>query len=221
MFAVTGIPAPLFFAQELQHIAIRAISPRITQRHLRPAGAHSGGHIIIATITNTPTSLRMYTHRVSTVLVVARLDGSQAGAIFRPIIRRSGISPNFRNWFSSKNRFDILVPVLFALGLFFTGHYLEQAKAHLPCIPPAHQLLVWGFFISTTALFSRHLDPHLTPSPTSWATGSFETKDDSRNGFILLAHHAGRRVGIIITIGTCQPPARDFIGGKSTLLTTC
>src|SRR5437868_2726233 len=49
------------------------------------------------------------------------------------------------------NRFDLLVPLLLAAGLYGLGHYLEGAA------PALHtnggQLLIWGFFISTTALF--------------------------------------------------------------------
>jgi fatty-acid desaturase len=49
------------------------------------------------------------------------------------------------------NRFDILVPVLFATGLFLLGRGLEASAPALHT--SGAQLLVWGFFISTTALF--------------------------------------------------------------------
>ena len=79
------------------------------------------------------------------------------------------------------NRFDIVVPVLFATGLFFLGRGLEHAA------PALHtngaQLLVWGFFISTTTLF------HGTSCINSLAhllgEQRFNTRDDSRNSFIL------------------------------------
>ena len=79
------------------------------------------------------------------------------------------------------NRFDIVIPVLFAASLLGLGHYLGQAA------PGLHtnglQLLVWGFFISTTALF------HGTSTINSLAhlmgRRRFNTTDDSRNSFIL------------------------------------
>ncbi|HVU17003.1 MAG TPA: acyl-CoA desaturase [Candidatus Didemnitutus sp.] len=79
------------------------------------------------------------------------------------------------------NRFDSVVPILFATALYGLGHYLEHAA------PALHtnglQLLVWGFFISTTALF------HGTSTINSLAhlmgRRRFNTTDDSRNSFIL------------------------------------
>jgi stearoyl-CoA desaturase (delta-9 desaturase) len=79
------------------------------------------------------------------------------------------------------NRFDALIPFLLAFGLFFLGGYLER---HYPGLgTSASQLLVWGFFVSTTALF------HATSSINSFAhligRKRFETEDDSRNSLIL------------------------------------
>jgi stearoyl-CoA desaturase (delta-9 desaturase) len=79
------------------------------------------------------------------------------------------------------NRFDVLVPVLFATGLFGLGRALVYAAPGLHT--SGAQLLVWGFFISTTALF------HGTSSINSLAHlmggRRFATGDDSRNSFIL------------------------------------
>ncbi len=79
------------------------------------------------------------------------------------------------------NRFDVLVPVLFATGLFGLGRGLASAAPGLHT--SGAQLLVWGFFISTTALF------HGTSSINSLAHlmggRRFATGDDSRNSFIL------------------------------------
>ena len=79
------------------------------------------------------------------------------------------------------NRFDILVPILLAVILLLTGNWLETAFPALGVT--GGQLLVWGFFISTTALF------HGTCSINSLAhifgRRRFETKDDSRNSFLL------------------------------------
>ncbi len=79
------------------------------------------------------------------------------------------------------NRFDIVVPVLFATGLFFLGRMLE---AHAPALGTnGPQLLVWGFFISTTALF--HGTASINSFTHLWGKRRFETTDDSRNSFLL------------------------------------
>ena len=79
------------------------------------------------------------------------------------------------------NRFDSLVPALFAVALFTLGHFLQ---AYFPSLGvTSWQLLVWGFFISTTILF------HATSSINSLAhllgKRRYETEDNSRNSFIL------------------------------------
>jgi len=79
------------------------------------------------------------------------------------------------------NRFDALVPAVFALAIFGTGWWLEVGAPQLGLTK--WQLLVWGFFISTTALF------HGTSCINSLAhligRRRFPTDDDSRNSFIL------------------------------------
>ena len=79
------------------------------------------------------------------------------------------------------NRFDTLVPVLLAAGLFFTGHWMFVD--HPGWGVTGNQLLVWGFFISTTVLF------HATSSINSVAhligKRRYKTDDDSRNSLIL------------------------------------
>ncbi len=79
------------------------------------------------------------------------------------------------------NRFDILVPVLFALALFAGGSYLGPAAPALQT--SGAQLLVWGFFISTTALF--HGTSCINSLAHLMGGRRFETSDDSRNSFIL------------------------------------
>jgi stearoyl-CoA desaturase (delta-9 desaturase) len=79
------------------------------------------------------------------------------------------------------NRFDSLVPILFAAVLFTLGHF---SGAYFPSLGvTSWQLLVWGFFISTTVLF------HATSSINSLAhllgKRRYETEDNSRNSFIL------------------------------------
>lgn len=79
------------------------------------------------------------------------------------------------------DRFDILVPVLLACGLFLLGEWLERAAPQLGTNGP--QLLVWGFFISTVVLF------HVTVTINSFAhrfgRRRFATRDDSRNNWFL------------------------------------
>ncbi len=79
------------------------------------------------------------------------------------------------------NRFDVLVPALFALGLFLSGRFLEQTAPSLHT--SGAQLLVWGFFISTTALF--HGTSCINSLAHLMGNRRFETEDDSRNSFIL------------------------------------
>ena len=79
------------------------------------------------------------------------------------------------------NRFDLVVPGLLAGGLFATGFVVN---AMYPALGTSGaQLLIWGFFISTTFLF------HGTASINSLAhligRRRFETGDQSRNSFLL------------------------------------
>lgn len=79
------------------------------------------------------------------------------------------------------NRFDLIVPALMAAGLFGAGYLLARYFPQLGVTGP--QLLVWGFFISTTVLF------HATSSINSFAhlfgRRRFATSDHSRNSFLL------------------------------------
>jgi stearoyl-CoA desaturase (delta-9 desaturase) len=79
------------------------------------------------------------------------------------------------------DRFDLVVPILLAVVLFTTGALLEAVAPGLGT--SAGQMLVWGFFISTVALY------HATFTINSVAhrvgTRRYATKDDSRNNFLL------------------------------------
>ena len=79
------------------------------------------------------------------------------------------------------NRFDILVPVLFAAALFVGGNWLGHAVPSLHTSGP--QLLVWGFFISTTVLF--HGTACINSLAHLMGARRFDTADDSRNSFLL------------------------------------
>ncbi|MEY2879713.1 MAG: hypothetical protein RLZZ15_2093 [Verrucomicrobiota bacterium] len=79
------------------------------------------------------------------------------------------------------NRFDLLMPLLYALALYGAGAALARYAPGLQT--SGAQLLVWGFFVSTTALF------HGTSTINSLAhlmgRRRFNTGDDSRNSWFL------------------------------------
>jgi stearoyl-CoA desaturase (delta-9 desaturase) len=79
------------------------------------------------------------------------------------------------------NRFDLIGPLLLVALLALLGGALQAWAPGLGT--NAWQLIVWGFFISTTVLF------HATCAVNSFAhtLGSkrFETDDESRNSFLL------------------------------------
>jgi stearoyl-CoA desaturase (delta-9 desaturase) len=79
------------------------------------------------------------------------------------------------------NRFDIVVPVVFAASLLGLGMALERFAPGLGT--SGGQMLVWGFFISTTALF--HGTASINSFTHLWGKRRFNTTDDSRNSFLL------------------------------------
>ncbi|MEX2044903.1 MAG: acyl-CoA desaturase [Opitutus sp.] len=79
------------------------------------------------------------------------------------------------------NRFDTVVPFIFAFGVWCLGWALEVYAPGLRT--NAWQMLVWGFFISTTALF--HGTSCINSMAHLMGRRRFDTSDDSRNSFIL------------------------------------
>jgi stearoyl-CoA desaturase (Delta-9 desaturase) len=79
------------------------------------------------------------------------------------------------------NRFDTVIPLLFALALFGLGWLLEIQAPGLGT--DRWQMLVWGFFVSTTALF--HGTSCINSMAHLMGRRRFNTTDDSRNSFIL------------------------------------
>lgn len=79
------------------------------------------------------------------------------------------------------NRFDSLVPTLVALTLFGLGALLEHYAPALGTTGP--QMLVWGFFISTTVLF--HATSSINSLAHQFGKKRFVTEDDSRNSLLL------------------------------------
>jgi stearoyl-CoA desaturase (delta-9 desaturase) len=79
------------------------------------------------------------------------------------------------------NRFDLFIPLVLALSLYFTGVALESYAPALGTT--GGQMLVWGFFISTTCLF--HGTACINSMAHLMGKRRFKTDDDSRNSFIL------------------------------------
>lgn len=79
------------------------------------------------------------------------------------------------------DRFDILVPVALAAGLFLAGTLLERYAPGLGTNGP--QLLVWGFFVSTVVLF--HATVTINSLAHRWGSRRFDTRDNSRNNWLL------------------------------------
>lgn len=75
------------------------------------------------------------------------------------------------------DRFDTIVPLALALALFGLGALLERIAPDLGTNGP--QMLVWGFFVSTVALF--HATVTINSLSHRFGTRRFDTPDDSRN----------------------------------------
>ena len=79
------------------------------------------------------------------------------------------------------NRFDSLVPILLALSLYVLGDLLSFYAPHLETNGP--QMLIWGFFISTTALF--HGTCTINSLDHMIGSRRYNTPDTSRNNALL------------------------------------
>ena len=79
------------------------------------------------------------------------------------------------------DRFDIVVPVLLAAGLYAFGAWLGAAHPALGADGP--QLLAWGCFVSTVVLF--HVTVTINSLAHRWGSRRFATRDDSRNNWLL------------------------------------
>jgi stearoyl-CoA desaturase (delta-9 desaturase) len=79
------------------------------------------------------------------------------------------------------DRFDLLVPLILALSLFFFGEWIDGAYPHLGT--NGWQMLIWGFVISTVALWHGTF----TINSLSHRFGSrrYATSDNSRNNLLL------------------------------------
>ena len=79
------------------------------------------------------------------------------------------------------DRFDILVPVLLALGMLGLGALLEREAPHLGT--NAWQMLIWGFFISTVACY--HGTYTINSLSHVFGRQRYRTGDASRNNWLL------------------------------------
>ncbi len=77
------------------------------------------------------------------------------------------------------NRFDLLPAVAFAVAVFYLGVALKALAPQWGTDGP--QMLVWGFFISTVALY--HGTFTVNSLAHTFGTRRFATSDDSRNNF--------------------------------------
>ncbi len=79
------------------------------------------------------------------------------------------------------DRFDVIVPILFATCIYYVGEWLASVAPSLQT--NGLQLLVWGFVISTVLLyhgtFSVNSFAHL------WGKRRYKTRDHSRNNFLV------------------------------------
>ncbi|MCG3132920.1 MAG: hypothetical protein HMLKMBBP_00004 [Planctomycetes bacterium] len=79
------------------------------------------------------------------------------------------------------DRFDLIVPVLFAAACWGFGAWLEAVRPSLGTSGP--QMLVWGFFVSTVVLFHATCTINSLSHLVGWRR--FDTPDDSRNNPVL------------------------------------
>lgn len=77
------------------------------------------------------------------------------------------------------DRFDVAAPLLLAAGLFLLGDRLEAGGVSTS----GPQLLVWGFFISTVALF--HATCLINSLAHQVGRRRYATSDESRNNVVL------------------------------------
>jgi stearoyl-CoA desaturase (Delta-9 desaturase) len=79
------------------------------------------------------------------------------------------------------NRFDIVAPLVLAASCYGAGALLGAFAPGLGVT--GAQLLVWGFFISTTFLF--HATSSINSLAHTFGRKRFKTDDESRNSFLL------------------------------------
>jgi stearoyl-CoA desaturase (delta-9 desaturase) len=99
------------------------------------------------------------------------------------------------------DRFDIAIPVILAAGLLTIGSVLHHTYPSLGVTGP--QMLVWGFFVSTVALY--HLTFTVNSLAHRFGTRRYATKDDSRNNWLIA----------LITLGEGWHNNHHFFAGSA------
>ena len=79
------------------------------------------------------------------------------------------------------DRFDVLIPIIFAIGIFGLGVLLEKYAPSLGT--NGWQLLVWGFVLSTVVLY--HATFSVNSLSHTWGKRRYATRDQSRNNFLI------------------------------------
>lgn len=79
------------------------------------------------------------------------------------------------------DRFDVLIPTIFALSIFGLGMLLEKYAPSLET--NGWQLLVWGFVLSTVVLY--HATFTVNSLAHTWGNRRYATRDHSRNNFLI------------------------------------
>ncbi len=79
------------------------------------------------------------------------------------------------------DRFDVVVPILFGIGLYTLGEYLKVNSPQLHT--SGLQLFIWGFCISTVCVF--HATFTINSLSHCFGSRPHKTKDNSRNNLFL------------------------------------
>lgn len=79
------------------------------------------------------------------------------------------------------DRFDVLAPIAYATACLLLGFALETWAPQLGTTGP--QMLVWGFFVSTVALY--HGTFTINSLAHRWGSRRYATQDNSRNNWFL------------------------------------
>jgi stearoyl-CoA desaturase (Delta-9 desaturase) len=79
------------------------------------------------------------------------------------------------------DRFDFIAPLFLLISLYVVGLIIENYYSNIDVT--AGQLIVWGFFVSTIALY--HATYTINSLAHQFGTRRFDTKDDSRNNAAL------------------------------------
>ncbi len=79
------------------------------------------------------------------------------------------------------DRFDIVVPIVFAVALYAFGALLGKFYPSLHT--SGAQMLIWGFFVSTVVLL--HATVTINSLAHRFGSRRYDTKDDSRNNWLL------------------------------------